>query len=111
MWQRLTIEKLGDGGLSYLITWPGQQPELLPALFISHVDVEPISPGTEQDWTYPPFSGTVAEGYIWGEHMRAALHRLHVCWTAKVAGTLDSPCLFVLGALGTSKHLTGWPKQ
>lgn len=66
VWERLQVEKLGDGGHSYLITWRGSRAELRPALFISHVDVVPVSPGTEQDWTYPPFSGAVADGYIWG---------------------------------------------
>lgn len=66
VWERLQVEKLGDGAHSYLITWRGSRAELRPALFISHVDVVPVSPGTEQDWTYPPFSGAVADGYIWG---------------------------------------------
>ena len=40
-----------------------------PALFISHLDVVPVTPGTEQDWTHPPFSGQVADGFIWGEQL------------------------------------------
>jgi hypothetical protein len=70
VWNRLKVEKLGAGGFSYLITWQGSNRDLHPALFISHVDVVPVSPGTEQDWRYPPFSGAVAEGYIWGEQQR-----------------------------------------
>jgi carboxypeptidase PM20D1 len=66
VWQHLTVDMLGSGGFSYLITWQGSNPDLQPALFISHVDVVPVSPGTEQDWRHPPFSGAVAEGYIWG---------------------------------------------
>ena len=29
-------------------------------------DVVPVEPGTEDDWSYPPFAGRIAEGYIWG---------------------------------------------
>jgi hypothetical protein len=32
----------GVDRLSYLITWPGSQPQLPPALFISHFDVVPV---------------------------------------------------------------------
>lgn len=51
---------------SMLITINGTDPNLLPALFMSHLDVVPIAEGTEKDWNYPPFSGEIAEGYIWG---------------------------------------------
>jgi len=32
--------------------------------FAGHTDVVP--PGREADWTYPPFSGVVADGQVWG---------------------------------------------
>ncbi len=53
-------------GRSVLITIPGSNTELRPALFMSHQDVVPVVAGTENDWTYPAFSGTIADGYIWG---------------------------------------------
>ncbi len=34
-----------------------------PLILLNHVDVVPADPAR---WTYPPFSGKVAEGYIWG---------------------------------------------
>ncbi|MEW4570733.1 M20/M25/M40 family metallo-hydrolase, partial [Tautonia sp. JC769] len=37
-----------------------------PILLMSHLDVVRAERGTEGDWTYPPFSGTVADGFIWG---------------------------------------------
>lgn len=58
---------MGSGSFSYLLTWRGSDASLAPALFISHVDVVPVTKGTEQDWTLPPFSGAVADGFIWGE--------------------------------------------
>ena len=53
-------------GHSMLITLPGGDSRLRPALFMAHQDVVPVIPGTEGKWLHPPFSGDVAEGYIWG---------------------------------------------
>ena len=54
------------GGLSLLYTWPGSDPQAKPILLMAHQDVVPIAPGTEGDWQQPPFSGAVADGYVWG---------------------------------------------
>lgn len=51
---------------SVLITVPGSDPALRPALFMSHLDVVPVVAGTEQDWTHGAFSGDISDGYIWG---------------------------------------------
>ena len=53
-------------GRSVLITVPGTQKALPPALFMAHQDVVPVVEGTENDWTWPAFSGAVEDGYIWG---------------------------------------------
>lgn len=53
-------------GRSVLIHIEGSDKDLKPALFMSHQDVVGVEAGTEEAWTYPPFSGTIAEGYIWG---------------------------------------------
>lgn len=34
-----------------------------PLLLYGHVDVVPATPA---EWTHPPFSGVVADGYVWG---------------------------------------------
>lgn len=34
-----------------------------PLLLYGHVDVVPAP---EPDWTYPPFDGTIADGFVWG---------------------------------------------
>jgi acetylornithine deacetylase/succinyl-diaminopimelate desuccinylase-like protein len=34
-----------------------------PLLLMSHTDVVPVEP---EYWTHPPFSGEIAEGYVWG---------------------------------------------
>jgi len=62
--QRLEVERHGD--YSLLITWPGADASLDPVLLMAHYDVVPIEPGTEHEWTYPPFDGTIADGYVWG---------------------------------------------
>jgi carboxypeptidase PM20D1 len=51
---------------SLLYTWAGSDLSLEPILLMGHLDVVPIEPGTEQLWEHPPFSGVIAEGFIWG---------------------------------------------
>lgn len=53
-------------GYSLLYTWKGTDPRLPPILLMSHMDVVPVEPGTEKDWTHPAFSGVIRDGYIWG---------------------------------------------
>lgn len=53
-------------GQSLLLHWPGSNTSLKPILWTGHMDVVPIEPGTEKDWTHPAFSGAIAEGDIWG---------------------------------------------
>lgn len=38
-----------------------QKPNII---FLNHIDV--VEPGDADLWTYPPFSGTIAEGAVWG---------------------------------------------
>jgi carboxypeptidase PM20D1 len=33
---------------------------------MAHLDVVPVETGTEDQWTHPPFSGEIADGFIWG---------------------------------------------
>ena len=51
---------------SLLITLAGDDPKLKPVLLMGHMDVVPVVPGTEADWTHGPFSGHVDDTYIWG---------------------------------------------
>ncbi len=61
---KLQVEQINDYSLLY--TWTGSDPSLQPVLLAAHMDVVPIEPGTETQWTHPPFDGVIAEGYIWG---------------------------------------------
>ena len=53
-------------GYSLLYRWKGREEGLKPVLFMAHIDVVPVEEGTEQDWHYPPFSGALADGFVWG---------------------------------------------
>jgi carboxypeptidase PM20D1 len=60
----LTREVVGEYSLLY--TWPGREPQAKPIVLMAHLDVVPVEAGSEKDWTHPPFSGQIAEGYVWG---------------------------------------------
>ncbi len=63
VFQNGTVEKIG---YSLLIHLPGSDESLKPALFMAHQDVVPVIGETEANWLHPPFSGDVADGFIWG---------------------------------------------
>lgn len=42
----------------------GKNPDAPILCFAGHTDVVPV--GDESKWTYPPFSATVADGFLWG---------------------------------------------
>lgn len=54
------------GRFSLLYRWTGTDTMLAPIVLMAHQDVVPVEPGTESTWTYPPFDGRIAEGYVWG---------------------------------------------
>jgi len=54
------------GGHTLFYTWAGSDAALDPVLMMSHIDVVPIAPGTEDQWEHPPFGGAIADGYVWG---------------------------------------------
>jgi carboxypeptidase PM20D1 len=51
---------------SLLFTWKGVDEAAAPVLLMAHMDVVPVESGTESSWTHGPFSGDVADGFIWG---------------------------------------------
>jgi len=61
---QLQVDVIAD--YSLVITLPGTESHLKPVLLDSHFDVVPIEPGTESEWQHAPFSGVVADGYLWG---------------------------------------------
>ena len=73
-------------GRSLLIHIEGRNKEHKSVLFMSHMDVVGVEAGTEGDWSYGPFSGEIAQGYIWGR------------------GALDIKCQ-VFGVLEAAEYL------
>jgi carboxypeptidase PM20D1 len=51
---------------SLLYTWTGSDPSLKPMLLMAHLDVVPVEAGSEGAWSQPPYSGKIAEGFVWG---------------------------------------------
>lgn len=49
-----------------LFEWKGADSTLEPVVMMSHMDVVPVEAGSEGAWTHPPFSGDIADGFVWG---------------------------------------------
>ncbi len=60
----LTREIVNERSLVY--TWMGRDPSKPGIVLMAHQDVVPIEPGTEANWQQAPFSGAIAEGFVWG---------------------------------------------
>ena len=60
----MTQERINT--LTPLYRWAGADPSLRPVLLAAHYDVVPIAPGSDDKWDHPPFSGTIADGFIYG---------------------------------------------
>lgn len=57
------LEKKVINEYGLLYTWKGSDPAQKPVLLLAHQDVVPAA---DEGWKYPPFSGIIEEGYIWG---------------------------------------------
>jgi carboxypeptidase PM20D1 len=62
------------GKYSKLIKLKGSDPEKLPLLLTAHMDVVPVDQKNIDKWDFPPFSGQIHDGFIYGR------------------GTLDDKC-------------------
>ncbi|MBR2730909.1 MAG: M20/M25/M40 family metallo-hydrolase [Clostridia bacterium] len=61
-----TLQKEVVNEASLIYHWKGTRDDLDPIALLSHQDVVPISEGTWDDWTHPPFSGFNDGEFIWG---------------------------------------------
>ncbi len=59
--KKLQIKSFGEASLLY--KYNGRNPNLKPLLLLAHQDVVPAD---DQNWKYPPFSGEISDGYVWG---------------------------------------------
>ena len=63
--QHLELTVINRGSLMFL--WKGTDREAAdPIALLAHQDVVPISEGTLDDWTHPPFDGVDDGEFIWG---------------------------------------------
>jgi carboxypeptidase PM20D1 len=63
-YETLTHEIVAPASL--LFRWAGTDSTLEPIVMMSHMDVVPVEAGSESGWTHPPFSGDIADGFVWG---------------------------------------------
>ncbi len=61
-----TLRREKIAGLSLVYTWLGVDTTAAPLVIMGHMDVVPVPEANRQEWTHDPFSGDVAEGYVWG---------------------------------------------
>ncbi len=54
------------GGYSLLYRWPGTDRALAPVVLMGHLDVVPVDAAAESRWHHQPFSGDIADGFVWG---------------------------------------------
>lgn len=54
------------GNFSLVYRWPGTDPGAQPILLMSHLDVVPVPENEQRRWSHSPWSGKVADEYIWG---------------------------------------------
>ena len=111
-----TLEKIEiDGNL--LMKWKGSDPSLQPIILISHLDVVPA----EGEWTYPPFSGELVDGKIYGRgsgdikcgvfsFYQAVEELIKQGYTPKCDVYLGSSCTEEIGGDGAPK-LVNWFKE
>lgn len=60
----LERELRADG--TWVLRWPGREATLAPVVLLAHQDVVPVPEENLASWTHPPFSGDLADGFVWG---------------------------------------------
>jgi carboxypeptidase PM20D1 len=60
----LTWETVNEYSLLY--RWAGTDPSLAPMGILAHIDVVPVEPGTEDNWTHGAYEGRIEDGFVWG---------------------------------------------
>lgn len=60
----VSSDTVGTHGM--MLSWAGSDASRDPLVFMAHQDVVPALEGKSGGWTYPPFDGTRAGGFIYG---------------------------------------------
>ena len=61
-----TLKRETVSKLSLLYTWPGSDSAEAPVVIMGHMDVVPVPEPNLKEWSHGPFSGDIADGYVWG---------------------------------------------
>ncbi|HWY23539.1 MAG TPA: M20/M25/M40 family metallo-hydrolase, partial [Nevskia sp.] len=108
----LVFEKLQQQefpGMGLLLRWPGRDDKATPVLLAAHLDVVPVEAGTESTWRHAPFSGDIAEGFIWGrgtlDDKGVALPMLEAAEAMLAAGQQPQRTLYL--AFGGDEEIGG----
>jgi len=62
VYARLEVRRLDPFSIYYV--WHGVDEGLAPILLLSHYDV--VAASDTNGWAFPPWSGAVSDGYVWG---------------------------------------------
>lgn len=106
-----TLEKevLGRGALLY--RWKGNgTSDKLPLLLMAHQDVVPE--GDHSAWKYPPYSGEIAEGKVWGRGTTDSKCNImaHMEAIEYLIGTGFTPSYDLYLAYGYNEEIMGGPE-
>lgn len=97
-----------DAPWRIVVEIPGRDESLLPLLLTGHFDVVPAAESQRDGWTHPPFSGAVADGFVWGRGSlddKGPLLALLEAVESLLAAT--SPRRGLVIALGGDEEVTG----
>lgn len=61
-----TLRREVLAGLSLVYTWTGTDSTAEPVVIMGHMDVVPVPEPNLKDWQHAPFSGDIADGFVWG---------------------------------------------
>ncbi|HUH72995.1 MAG TPA: M20/M25/M40 family metallo-hydrolase [Chitinophagales bacterium] len=64
VFEKLELEMVSN--YSMVLKWKGNDPTLLPGIFMAHQDVVPVSDDTKDLWKNPPFEGLIIDGVLHG---------------------------------------------
>lgn len=117
IYSRLDTLTINEYGLVF--RWPGKNPALPPILLCSHYDVVPVlnyDPSAPDaplpGWDYPPFSGAVADGRIYGRGIIIAPGLGGIQRTAALVGTAEKGFSTIrITVRGTGGHSSMPPEK